>query len=411
MTEIIFYSYISPETPSDSLTVRLGRLKRSEWDRKTMTYRGFKSWMSKCSHIFIPIHDKTLSFQEVVYQYNQCQKFAKLVNMPDLATKPMNDVMISELSRGSLTHLRPLSTQIESAIEAAYHGGVHYAMKDYVGMGYKYDITSCYPSIACSKKLFPMGQPTFQCIDNIVDFETPALYLVTCTKSVKSIERPQDSFIVYSEQPKWYTNVDIVTALALDCNIELELETENCLTFQDTLEGKEIFGDYVSKIFHVKQTSECPEMKTLAKHFLNKICGLLAKKERHYFGTDASYPMSRGQKEILDGKVVLEEALFDNEGNLVGMKTRKKSQIFSYPSLCHLPAFITAYTRNHLCNLFLEHDSFPHVKQINTDGWILDQPVKYNTDSKSLGGIKLEAKGQCHIHHVRKVEWGGMLPP
>ena len=412
--KVIFYRYVSPETPSSPLQVCLGKLykrngggrpKSYSWDRSLMTYRGFQSWKVKQNDtVFLPIYDKTKSLADVVSEYDLCQRFAIKADMPELASQPMNDVMIQAIKK-NMPDGTLLTLDIETAISDAYHGGVHYAEQDYKGQGYKYDITSCYPSIAHSDRLFPVGQPTFQYVDDIVDLVTPSLYLVEITKTDHS---HAFQFVTVSETAKWYTNMDIVTALELNYDVHLVNDTDNCLTFSESRPGHEIFGDYVPKIFDVKRNTKCPEMKTLAKHFLNKMCGLLAKKKSLCYGTSSGYTLAEGMKQVLAGHKILEAPMFDDEGILIGIKTRDAKQMFSYPDVCHLPAFITSYTRNRLCKLFLKHDCFDHVKQINTDGWILDCPVEWPDNvSKNLGGIKLEASGICHVQNTRKVTWTG----
>ena len=415
MKEVIFYRD-HPKDPDNFM--QMGQLYRYDrntksvvfgeypkawvwrkWDRRKF-WNFFKKYRDAIN--FIPVGDRTATLRVVVAKYFE---FNDLCSHPaadgifNITDGSPNRMILAALGRSMATdlqaQLKPRDTEEQHAIREATRGGITFAKKGYQGQGYKYDIVSCYPSVAASPDcMFPIGDSEFVTVQE-ADPDVPALLKVQIggEDSCPWFRRPFGE-----DGTGWMTNVDVQMAIDLGLDVQL-VGSPNCLRFEGHVSGKELFGNYFDSLFVLKK-----EGVPGAKFLLNKTVGLFAIKRYCTYGKGGDRTMS---KHPTDDQYEVMSIVPDDSDGFVS-KVIDKMDLYSNPKYCIFNCFITAYARQRLVDIFVRLDCADDVVHVHTDGWICSKPLS-PLDlplSRELGGIKLEYEGQVHVHHVNKVRDG-----
>lgn len=350
--------------------------------------------------IFINVGDGEIKLPKVVEQHLQFRKFCDLTGgFFDWRDGTVNRIMTKALYRSISSKVEPLlydmPADVQSVIQEALMGGILYADRGWEGQGWKYDITSCYPSIMASSNRLPLGEPKW-CHTDQTQHQRPSFILAELhgyhplmrnTKSGKPLGQ------------RWYTNLDLQMAHSLGLTVTLATDKRNCIKFTHSTTASAVFGKYVRTVFPVKRQAQDDQERNAAKLALNKLYGLLAKRSWRVYGKGGDCSLGRLTED--DGEIV--SMIPDDEGSCI-IEVVKPERRYAYPNLCVFAPFVTGYARLRLVSLLSDH--IDHIKQIHTDGWIMDQAEQWmdNLDPAALGGIKTECEDlYMKVYHVNKV--------
>lgn len=290
-------------------------------------------------------------------------------------------------------NLPKATTQEGTWLHYAHRGGVQWADKGYRGPAWKYDVTSFYPSLCHSERLFPTGKTvkTFLPSDPVdLDLSEPAIYRVEMIGSHPLLKlRPMDNKDKLTQSFVYATNLDLQSARDLKVEfrlVEHDTKWPNCLKFEKCTKGHFLFGKYVDRFFPMKKNGA-----KSGKYMLNVLTGMLVQKERvHHVGAGVVDVTNMLVQSMIPGKITY---------------LSPRNQIFRHPDKARLGVFITAYGRRRMVELLLQHDALNDLVRIHTDGFHLKNPLptECTENSAELGGLKLEHEGNIHVEHVNKV--------
>lgn len=164
--------------------------------------------------------------------------------------------------------------ELEKEIRTSYSGGNVDVFKNKVTTSYNYDMNSQYPAAMMFD--MPVGEPTLSlekdlnkifgeitCPDEnnlrvpIIQHRNPFTSMVSCP-------RGKFSRLIFSEEIKY--------ALKYGYKINIQY----CYQFK---RGKNLFLDYVNDLYEIKEHTNDPVQKKIAKLFLNSLYGRLGMKE------------------------------------------------------------------------------------------------------------------------------------
>jgi hypothetical protein len=155
------------------------------------------------------------------------------------------------------------------------------------------------------------------------------------------------------------------------------------------LQGKQIFGDYVNLLYKYKQQG----IKG-SKLLLNILWGALCETKTKYISTsiDELHVLSR------DSVITqIQPSLVDEQNTFIKMANKEDYFVTNF---ARMKPFLLAYSRANIINLLRPYEA--NVVWIHTDGFIINKKIKDITSDK-IGGLALEAYGQCNIVHINKV--------
>lgn len=272
-----------------------------------------------------------------------------------------------------------LNPSLDADIRQAYRGGWTYADKRFqgklVGSGAVYDVNSLYPSVM-SSALLPYGDPVW-CDgdpDLALSDEFP-LYVasLTFTAKLKPNHVPciQVKGSTLFSSTEYLTEID--TAITMSCtNIDLDIWREHyeidILTFNGAwlFKGAHgFFDDYVGKWSSIKENTDDPGLRMIAKLHLNSL-----------YGKFATNPDITGKIPVLrDGVLKLVQ----------GPKETRD------PIYTPMGVFITAYARQvTLKAAQANYDVFAYADTDSVHLLSTDAPKGITVDPTKLGAWKRE---------------------
>ena len=281
-------------------------------------------------------------------------------------------------------------------------GGVIWADNDWKGNARQYDITSLYPSIQQQSSLtFPIGKGKLQTLKDFINHRGYSLYGIFRAKV--EYKEEMKSLFRYSYHNK-YTHIDLIRAKKLGLEVKLIQDAlPNALVYEakTRISGNIIFGEYVNFLFKLKNKGGV--VSRVAKRILNTLWGALCQRNKTYHTISADdspfdFPEGKMLESIIpvnDKQWVLQ---FSNPGNLF------KGE---YPRIA---PFILAQGRKVVSQNIEPYKD--QVRRVHTDGFILEEKsdslplITCLADaSKTLGSLKYEKEGKCHIKNANQVIW------
>ena len=348
-------------------------------------------------YIRVPMRD-TRPLAEIVEEYTaQSKEIHECIRIDPLKIGSLQDTAWYVFTKGlnaARLDLPVANAQEGRWLHFAHRGGLMWAKNGFLGETWKYDITSFYPSICKSDRLFPASKATMVYLTEsptLQELQAPAIYRVFIHGAhpllrLKPIDKPCQEFM-------YVTNLDLLNARDLDVPYSLALNENkwaNCMQFSKCVEGTRVYGTYVDTFFAMKKDG-----KQTGKYMLNVLTGLLVSKSKIHISARA-----------LDWDMNLTSALIQSH-TPDGIKYFSQNQIFTHPETARLGVFITAYGRRAIVTLLKENNVLQAetLVRLHTDGFHLTQPLpsECTLHSDRLGGLKMEQHAHVHVENVLRV--------
>ena len=254
-------------------------------------------------------------------------------------------------------YLPPLSPEVLFWVAESMHGGYRYSEEGFSGFAYEYDFKSYYADKMINRE-YPAGVPELKT-------------LTSPDPNLLAIYRWSDGY--YSGDRTINKKTRKLRSIAMDGE-------PNALVWPDRIHGSEIFGQYIGKIYPLKEAGH-----GIAKSYLNVLTGLIGKYNWTYKDVEDAY--TRG----------------------VNVKGRERAisldSIFKLPKYAHLYSFICLYGRQEMAQI---HESFgKDFKYAHTDGFLSTVEVDLDECNQglspsSIGYLRLVGSGNYTVHSGRK---------
>lgn len=244
----------------------------------------------------------------------------------------------------------------------AFLGGITYAKKMYTGAGYEYDFVSRYPAImAQQQSRYPFCCGEFKTLTqkelDAMEYYMYGIYHVEI--SIKMHDNEIHKLFRFSKNNK-YTHIDLEMARDMGFGIEVIDDGHPnflCYTPEKLVNGNHIFSEYVGLIYKIKDESKT---NVLAKQYLNKLYGLMAKKERIKMVIEPEYDITNIELDETFGMIP-----WNDNVKINGVDRTKR--IFKYP-FCRCSIFIAALGRKKLYDTVKVYMN--DIVRIQTDGFV-----------------------------------------
>jgi hypothetical protein len=264
----------------------------------------------------------------------------------------------------------------------------------YEGPAYNYDIKSMYPSIMKSRNfLIPIKAGTFEYIEQ---FENNFVRFGIYRAIIKPSDNTDTNKLFKFVRNNYYTHYDIRRAMDLKLEIELINDGQaNALVYHrdKCITGSELFGQYVDKLFDLKQ-----KKVKRAKAILNILWGALSQKDlvkkdvKKSSGNILYIPEDSNIKSI-------RPSMHDEDTTLVQYVKNDKVYKTNFARIC---PFLIAKGRSDISKIM---EPYKHsVKRVHTDGFILSEEGKEIKIGDELGDLVFEGYNETiEIVNMNKV--------
>lgn len=280
-------------------------------------------------------------------------------------------------------------SQLEAEwINEASNSALMYHQLNYEGQGYNYDIKSMYPSIMKSRNfLIPIKAGTFEYIERFENnFVRYGIYRAIIKPSSNNDINKLFKFV----RNNFYTHYDI--RRAMDLNLEIELINDgqaNALVYHrdKCITGSELFGQYVDKLFDLKQ-----KKVKRAKAILNILWGALSQKDV------IKKDVRKHSKTILtipeNAQFTIRPSLHDENQSLVQYIRNDKRYKTNFARIC---PFLIAKGRFDISKIMEPYKE--NLVRCHTDGFILTEEGTNLRLGDDLGDLVFEEYNQ-HIQII-----------
>jgi len=154
-------------------------------------------------------------------------------------------------------------------------GGAFRLGRPYEGKLYKYDARSYYPSIYSYEKLYiPIKKGILKTItqEELENMKFFASGVYHC-----KVEKPEDEQLkklIWINPDNYYTHLELQYFKEKKLKIEMINGGDNFLNYPQSYckAASSIFGEYVKKIYEMKETHKCKGAKKLLNHLWGNIC-------------------------------------------------------------------------------------------------------------------------------------------
>jgi hypothetical protein len=385
----LFYKGPKPDIslyPNISV-MEYNNIPNDNWDAKEETLSYLKRDLEGLLEVI-------LKFSNIIFT-NYGLNITAYQTLPSLAMALFTSNFISP---NLLEDLKLLPKGVSQDIRNSYYGGLSFVFKNHILGGHKYDQISQYPHAMLNG--LPGGDPTFSTDPNLEKYYGFVFAKITPPKDKPNrliqlkvhgrIEFPESTFT------RWISTVELKSAKTYGFSAEV------ICGYKFT---KEIpfFTSYVNTFFSLKANAEDPVIRNIAKLFLNTLHGK--------FG--ANYPVSKISLIKANSYAKLEQThnieFIGEKGKYVIVKNwgllplallELLKSPFNTPfpvpdpisdSLrggVHLASYIAACARTFM-HPYIYHAHNP-VLAINTDGFVVQDPLPLELVGTSIGKLKLE---------------------
>ena len=294
----------------------------------------------------------------------------------------------------------PLDPQEAKWISDTMRGGLIWADNDWKGYGRQYDFTSMYPYLL-QKYSFPVKKGKF-CTLQDYRYNNRGTMMAYYGIFHAEVELCKERRNVFSYSKKnMYTQHDLNNARALELSYRLIHDGfPNALVYDSKalFPGSIMFGAIVEFLFKIK--SEGEPAGQIAKRFINMIWGALC--QRNY-----AYEPESKLFSIPEGAIVEEYQPVGYKKVLFKLSYPDNTFKGEYPRIA---PFLTSVARKTVSEAIRPHVN--KVRRIHTDGFILEEDSNQlsliscpEEALKTLGALKFEKEGICHVKNANQVVW------
>ena len=363
---------------------------------KIKKYKLTNSYRSK----YIPIYkdkDKTLkeTFDNFVLLSNELRKDSDcVINLYKTGTyiNTALKIFFDHCNENNIVP-EPIDSVESHWIESASVGGLMYSNDTYVGIGYKYDVNSFYPSIMKSSKFkIPIKAGTFE------------------TLSVEQFEQMKKTFFRYGiyravidssddlkvkklfrfNKTNYYTTADLRMAVKLGLSVSIINDDKPNFLFygKSCMTGSQVFKPFVDLLYNLKSKNK--KFKIILNVLWGSLCSRNTKTIHYDINKDFNYDLDTEKIDIINQYL---------DGDTMKIEYSYKNKLYKYP-YARLKPFILSQARHTLADMLFEHvDTIEHV---HTDSCISSKELDFAI-SNDIGRWKFEGCSEVKIDHINKV--------
>lgn len=329
----------------------------------------------------------------------QCKYFTKTANTLYYKTKGKINMFRTGTVKKTILQLffdlcnpeKPTFIQYYEAIKFEKCRGALVYGTPYFGMCWKYDFVSHYPALmASAQQRYPMDVGTLKTITN-EEFDEMrcfkyGLYHVEVFNT--------DKRVWVKNYDHWYTHTDLNFAndhLKYKMRI-IQDGKPNALLYDPSslVSGRDLFGPLVKYLFKYKK-----EGVKEVKIFLNTLWGALCQTNKW------KSEITNDTKEYKQGNNFLTYTI--KNGKVIADCVNVSN--FYDTNFARIKPFLLSFGRIKTAKVILKN--IDNVVRINTDGFILTEPIKDYKTGTDLGELKFEGSSVCRVLNSQKVIWGG----
>lgn len=269
-------------------------------------------------------------------------------------------------------------------------------LKEYKGMGYRYDFVSQFPSIISSNHFqIPMTKGKLTTITE-EEFNKMKFFKYGCYH-VK-IESEINKKLLITNKDNWYTHIDLNRAIELKYKLTIiENGKPNALLYDKFMNASKMFCPTINNLFNLKTQG----FKVIKK-YINPLWGKLCQ------NNVMTITLSPDNSEVNYDKWIVKEIKPINDLKCtVNLISREKPYETNY---ARIKPFIIAKSRYMLSKVIEQNEQ--SILWAHTDGVILDKPISKETKlGDNLGELQFKNSGQCRIKNVTNYEFYDDVEP